>query len=96
MAERSRSRVVDWWFRNRRTGAITIAQPPNPPLWVFIGATALRVALSPEGGAATALRVVSTVALAVWAVLEVVRGVNPFRRLLGGVVLAWQFAAAAG
>ena len=96
MAERSRARVVDWWFRNRRTGAITIAQLPNPPLWMFIGATALRVALSPTGGTATALHVVSTVALAVWAVLEVVRGVNPFRRLLGGVVLAWQFATAAG
>lgn len=96
MAERSRSGLLNWWFRNRCTGAITIAQPPNPPLWVFIGATVLRVALSPTGGTATALDVVSAVALAVWAVLEVVRGVNPFRRLLGGVVLAWQLLAAAG
>jgi hypothetical protein len=32
--------------------------------------------------------VVGTVALLAWSVDEVLRGVNPFRRILGGVVLA--------
>jgi hypothetical protein len=31
---------------------------------------------------------VATVSLSIWAILEVVRGDNPFRRVLGGVVLA--------
>lgn len=35
-----------------------------------------------------ALRVVATVALSWWAVDEIVRGVNPWRRLLGTVVFA--------
>jgi hypothetical protein len=37
---------------------------------------------------ATALDVIGTGALVVWAGDEVVRGVNPARRILGGVVLA--------
>ena len=29
--------AVDWMFRDRTTGAITIAQWPNLPLWLFGG-----------------------------------------------------------
>jgi hypothetical protein len=36
----------------------------------------------------TVVAVVATVALLVWSVDELVRGVNPWRRLLGGGVLA--------
>ena len=50
--------MIDWLFRNRQTGEITIAQMPNAPLIV-------------------------------WAGDEVLRGVNPWRRLLGGGVLAF-------
>jgi hypothetical protein len=79
--------MVDWAFRNRRTGAITVAQWPNIPLAVFLAVTvALRLA-HPTGTIGSAGRVIAAVALAVWAVDEVVRGVNPFRRLLGAVVL---------
>ncbi len=63
------------FFRNPDTGRIVVAQWPNAPLWVFIVATLLRWSL------------VAYVALAVWAVLEVVKGESPFRRVLGGVVL---------
>ncbi len=74
--------VLDWWFRNRETGAITIAQFPNPPLWIFLAAVVIRWFV-PRGGFHTALDVVALAALAWWAVDEVVRGVNPWRRLLG-------------
>lgn len=30
-------RAVDWMFRDRTTGAITVAQWPNLPLWLFAG-----------------------------------------------------------
>jgi len=39
------------------------------------------------------LRWVGAGALLVWAVDEVARGANPFRRILGGVVLAVQLVA---
>ena len=53
--------------------------------------------LVPEDrGAVTVLRVVALAALGWWAVDEVVRGVNPWRRLLGvagcGVVIAGAIA----
>lgn len=65
----------DRFFRNPATGRIVVAQWPNAPLWAFLVATLLR------------WRVVATVALVVWAVLEVWKGESPFRRVLGGVVL---------
>jgi len=78
-------RVIDWLFRNRETGRITIAQFPNLALWIFLGTIVARWVVSEDSGAFTALRVVALVALGWWAVDEVVRGVNPWRRFLGVV-----------
>jgi hypothetical protein len=75
-------------FESRQTGAITVAQLPNLPLTLFIVTAGLRTLFRPHGGVGTAISVVGAVALGWWAVAEVVRGVNPFRRILGGVVLA--------
>ncbi len=75
-------RAIDWTFRSRETGKITIWQMPNVPLWIYIAATALHIFVSWDP-----LRWVATMALVVWAGLEVVKGVNPFRRGLGAVVL---------
>lgn len=82
--------VIDWLLRSRDTGRITIVQAPNPALWLFIAAAVLRSLLDPSGGFRTALDAVATAALVWWAVDEIVRGVNPWRRLLGGAVLAGQ------
>ena len=68
-------RAFRWFFENRRTGRITIGQWPNLPLWIFLVATLLR------------LGALATIALVVWAGDEIIRGVNPFRRLLGAAVL---------
>lgn len=77
------SRLVDWLFRNRRTGEITIAQFPNPPLWIFFATVVVRWVLPSESAARTALGWVGLSALGWWAVDEVARGVNPWRRILG-------------
>ena len=81
--------MIDWLFRDRRTGRITIAQAPNVPLIVFLVALGVRWVLRPAGAVGTAVGVIGTVALVVWAGDEVLRGVNPWRRLLGGGVLAF-------
>lgn len=79
--------MLDWLFRNREDGTITIAQFPNPALWAFLAfAVAIRI-LDPAGDVRTALVVGRTLAIGVWAVDELVRGVNPWRRILGAVVL---------
>ena len=82
--------MIDWLFRNRTTGRITIAQFPNVPLALFLGAAILRWLLDPAGRLRAGLTVIATGALLWWAVEEVIRGVNPWRRLLGGGVLAVQ------
>lgn len=80
--------MIDWWFRNRRTGEITIAQAPNLPLGIFLVAFVVRWALSPNGWPLQVLDVVAGGAIVWWAVDEVLRGVNPWRRALGLGTLA--------
>lgn len=84
---------LSWLLRSRQSGRITIAQWPNAPLLIFLVATGLRLLLHPRGSAATVFGTVSTVALIAWALLEVFRGVNPFRRVVGAIVLVGQAAA---
>jgi hypothetical protein len=79
-------RLADWLFRNRQTGEITIVQVPNIPLGVFLVA-AVASRLLADSSAATVLAVVSAIALVVWALDELIRGVNPWRRILGATVL---------
>lgn len=83
---------LEWLLRDRTTGGITVAQAPNPPLWVFLAAVVVRVGADPAGGLRTALDVVAGVALAWWAIDEIGRGVNPWRRILGACVLVLAVA----
>ena len=83
---RARS-IFQWMFRSRETGRITIMQRPNIALTTALIAIVVRTLLHPAGSAGLTLTVLVGVALTVWAVLEIVRGVNPWRRLLGAVVL---------
>ena len=49
----------------------------------FLGAVAVRGVADPTGTLATVVEVVATGSLVWWALDEVIRGVNPWRRLLG-------------
>ncbi|KRC65468.1 hypothetical protein ASE12_12320 [Aeromicrobium sp. Root236] len=80
---------MDWFFRDS-SGRLALVQLPNPALWVWLTATALRWSQYDERD--TELRWIGTGALIVWALDELVRGASPFRRLLGAVVLVWQLA----
>lgn len=80
-------RWVDWWFRDRRTGAIVIAQFPNAALAVWIGCWAVQRFGSLTGDAEVLVRGAGRAALAIWALDEITRGCNPFRRALGAIVL---------
>jgi hypothetical protein len=86
-------RALRWMLLNRRTGRITVAQWPNVALSVFIVLTLASHLVQPRGGTEHLLRVSADVALFVWALDEVVRGVNPFRRILGLVVIGATIAS---
>jgi len=75
-------------FRDPATGKIVIAQLPNLALVVWIVASI--AALPTTGTPHTLLGYAATAGLVVWAGDELLRGVNPFRRLLGVAVLAWE------
>lgn len=74
---------IDWVFRSRETGRVTIAQLPNAPLIAFALFRVMEVLFSPHGDAKRVLHLAGTIALGWWAIEELLRGVNPFRRALG-------------
>jgi hypothetical protein len=84
---RSRQPVIPWFFRNRKTGEITVAQRPNLALGVFLAATVARWLLGGGGPISRGLSLIAGGAVIWWAADEVVRGVNPWRRVLGAAVL---------
>lgn len=86
------SRFLQWFFVSRQTGRITIAQAPNLVLWIVIAAAALRWLLPMSGTPALVLDVAFKGGLVVWALDELFRGVNPWRRCLGAAVLAYEIA----
>lgn len=73
-------------FFEDRDGRIVVMQFPNPPLWAWL---ALRIAafFAPDRWR-DGLSLLATAALFTWAYLEITEGASPFRRTLGGVVLA--------
>ena len=79
-----------WCFEDRSTGKLVFAQWPNLPLWIFLVAFAIQMILQPSGRLGTALVVIAAVGLTWWALDEVIRGCNPWRRALGVAVLAYQ------
>ena len=79
-------RLLRWLFTDRASGRIVIGQRPNVALWIFL-ATLFLGAFVRQGSASATVRVIGTASLVVWAIDEIVRGANPWRRLLGGVVL---------
>ncbi len=84
------SRFLNWFFRNRATGEITIAQMPNPALWIVLVGSLVGWALHPPGRTGANLDCLVKAGLVVWAVDELVRGVNPWRRCLGAAVLIYE------
>ncbi len=64
-----------------------MAQVPNIPLVVFLAAVVAGRLLDHHHQASRILADVAAGAIVVWALDEIVRGVNPWRRVLGTLVL---------
>ncbi|MCA1359255.1 hypothetical protein I6F14_04890 [Bradyrhizobium sp. IC3069] len=83
-------RFLDWFFKSRETGAITIAQWPNLILWIVIVAGLLLWIWPSAGRASVALTIVLKGGLMIWGADEIIRGVNPWRRCLGAAVVVYE------
>jgi hypothetical protein len=64
-----------------------VVQYPNKSLTLFIVLSVTLDIFHPTGAIETLIRVSADVALFAWAIDELLRGVNPFRRGLGLVVI---------
>jgi hypothetical protein len=87
--EAGMQRFFRWFFRNRETDAITIAQAPNLSLWIAIVAVGLNWMGHPSEQLGVALAIIFKAALFFWAGDELLRGINPWRRCLGVAVLCY-------
>ena len=75
--------LFDWFFLDRRTGKILVVHVPNLAILLWM-ATVLARQLTVEGTTAdTLLAWAGSFTLGWGAIDEVVRGVNPWRRVLG-------------
>lgn len=83
------ARIIEWWFRDRSTGRVVVVQVPSAAIVVWLVATGVRL-LDALPEHEEQLLWIGSGALMVWGADEFVRGVNPFRRLAGVVVLGWQ------
>lgn len=72
---------------------MAVTQWPNASLTVFIALSVALRLLHPNHRTESVLRVLADVALFAWAADELVRGVNPFRRMLGLVVIGATIAS---
>jgi hypothetical protein len=75
--------VIDWWFRDRRTGRIVVAHVPNLAILLWMATVVARQLVEPESSAWALLWWAGSATLGWWAIDELVRGVNPWRRSLG-------------
>lgn len=82
-------RFLDWLFRNRHTGRITLGQFPNLPMLLFGTGYAIEWLARPGGRTGLFVWAATRACLAWWAADELLRGVNPWRRMLGAGVLVY-------
>lgn len=74
--------LFEWLFRNRRTGQITIGQWPNAAAKTTVVSGIVHW-LFPDDLVGKFARVISVGSLVIWALQELLGGVNPARRMNG-------------
>lgn len=89
-------RGLDWLFRDRSSGRYVVVQWPNAALVLFLVARVAEWVLGSGGTGSRLIHWLGTAALLWWSVGELARGVNPFRRILGAVVLTALVFSIAG
>lgn len=84
----------DWWdkFWKDKHGEVVVYQHPN--IWLIAWVLLALVSLFVSENLADVLWHISLGVLAIWALLEIFKGVNYFRRTMGAVVLLLVVLAA--
>jgi hypothetical protein len=90
---RARRNDQDLWdrFWKNRDGDVVIYQHPNIPLIAWLVLTIASIFLT--GTVSNVIWYIAMGALAIWALLEIWKGVNYFRRALGVIILIMTILA---
>ena len=80
--------MIAWLLRDRSTGRIVVVQPPNAPALLATACVLAGRVAAAAGRSSHPYDGVAAAASIWWAGDELLRGVNPFRRLLGASTLA--------
>ncbi len=84
-------RALDWLLADRTDPdrRWVVGQFPNVAISLFVVLTLIGFLVDDDGGWGTALYVATRIAILWWAGDELLRGVNPFRRITGAAVLVF-------
>jgi len=74
-------------FWQDKHGRVVLWQTPNLPLIAWFAFMIVAYVL-PDGPFRLAAKIIATIALLIWSLLEIMSGVSYFRRLIGFLVLA--------
>jgi len=80
-----KQKFIDRCIKDRE-GKIVLGQTPNIPLIFFLFLTII-TALLPDGQLKSSMSQVATCFAFIWAYLELIEGINYFRKVLGGTVI---------
>ena len=93
-APQTQRSLWDKIWRNAE-GDVVVFQWPN--IWLIVWAAANFVSIvSPTRGLSKTMWWIGTAMLIIWAALEILQGVNYFRRVLGSVVMLFSIASVLG
>lgn len=80
-------KLINWLFITK-DGKVVIGQFPNIPIIIWLISLIINYLVSNDK-ISLVISIVGTLSLVYWALLEITKGLNGFRRLLGLVILLY-------
>jgi hypothetical protein len=87
MRKRRRKETFSDRFWLDKDGNLSILQKPNTPILIWVASVAIQILLGVGNPISEVSKVIGSISLVIWAILEVYSGVSYFRKLLGAFVL---------
>ncbi len=87
MKKRRRKETFSDRFWLDKQGRLSVWQKPNIFLTAWLVTLLIQIALGASNSVSNIARIIGTVSIAIWALLEVIKGVSYFRQTLGACVL---------
>lgn len=87
MKKRKRKETFSDRFWLDKDGNLSVAQKPNLPLIIWALSIGVQIVLGVGSPISGVVKIIGSIAILIWAILEVYSGVSYFRKLLGLCVL---------